>query len=378
MQADINEELGMIDSLARDFAAKELVEGREEHDHYPFGPPFEGVLAKALEVGFFSVTLPEELGGVAEPVRALCLILEEVCKEDASLGGAIFTVALAQQILIQAEGKESLGKTISNSPSLEEALLAFPSFNNPGDTGSNLVAAKKNGAYELAGSMDYVVLGGVASRALLPARTEGTEGYSFYLVNLKGEGVNTSDPVLSLGLHACPAVDLELSGAAGELIGEPGKGAFYFEAAVDRMSVAAAAASTGVMQGSFETALDYARQRMQGGREIVNWSEVRMILSSMAVKGKVAQMLVERASRAVDTGEPGWCLSSRAAALQVQEMATETTCDGIQLLGGNGYMQDYGQEKRFRDAQQIQALLGMPPIRKLRYVQRIVDGEPPW
>jgi alkylation response protein AidB-like acyl-CoA dehydrogenase len=103
-----------------------------------------------------------------------------------------------------------------------------------------------------------------------------------------------------------------------------------------------------------------------------------MILSSMAVKGKVAQMLVERASRAVDTGEPGWRLSSRAAALQVQEMATETTCDGIQLLGGNGYMQDYGQEKRFRDAQQIQALLGMPPIRKLRYVQRIVDGEPPW
>lgn len=103
-----------------------------------------------------------------------------------------------------------------------------------------------------------------------------------------------------------------------------------------------------------------------------------MILSSMAVRAKAAEMLVRRAAAAVDAASPGWALASRAAALQVQEAATEVTCDGIQLLGGNGYMQDYGQEKRFRDAKQLQALLGTAPLRKLRYIRRVVDGERPW
>ena len=51
------------------------------------------------------------------------------------------------------------------------------------------------------------------------------------------------------------------------------------------------------------------------------------------------------------------------------------TEDGIQVLGGNGYMEDYGQEKRFRDARQAQTLLGLVPRRKLEYVRRVVDGE---
>ncbi len=222
------------------------------------------------------------------------------------------------------------------------------------------------------------MLGNVAGRAVLPAATGDGAGYSLFLVDLQEEGVRRSDPVLGLGLHACPAVDMHLSGVRGELVGEEGEGPGYYEEAVDRLSAAAAAACCGVMKGSFDAALDYARQRIQGGREIVNWSEVRMILSSMALQGKVAEMLVRQAARAVDGGEPGWRLASRAAALQVQEAAAGVTCDGIQVLGGNGYMQDYGQEKRFRDAQQLQALTGMVPLRRLRYIRRIVDGDSPW
>jgi len=373
----MSEELRLLEGMARDFALKELVEGREERDRYPFAPLFEEVLAKAHEVGFFSILSPEEAGGAAEPVQALCLVLEELCQEDASLGGAVFTAALSRELLRQAGSEEDLKKACAGTASPREALPAFPSFHNPSDTPLSLRAVEEGGAYRLTGKAEYVVLGNVASRALLPAGS-ADGGWSLYLVDLRGEGVEIGEPVLSLGLHACPAVDLLLHGAPGELVGEEGKGEVYFEAAVDRLSVAAAAASCGVMKGSFETALDYARQRIQGGREIVNWSEVRMILSSMAVRTKAAEMLVRGAAAAVDAASPGWALASRAAALQVQEAATEVTCDGIQLLGGNGYMQDYGQEKRFRDAKQLQALLGMAPLRKLRYIRRVVDGERPW
>ena len=69
----------------------------------------------------------------------------------------------------------------------------------------------------------------------------------------------------------------------------------------------------------------------------------------------------------MEDNEPGWEVESRTAALVVQDMACSITTDGIQVLGGYGYMKDYGQEKRFRDAKQAQALMGIVPMKKLRY-----------
>lgn len=83
-----------------------------------------------------------------------------------------------------------------------------------------------------------------------------------------------------------------------------------------------------------------------------------------------------RFSSMVDQQEPGWQLASRAVDLFVSEMACNVTSDGIQVLGGNGYMHDYSQEKSFRDARQIQALMGLAPMRKLAYIERIIEGEP--
>ncbi len=378
MKTTYSEELKMLDGMARDFAARELVEEREEHDRYPFAPLFEGILAKAMEVGFFAVMLPEEAGGSAEPLSALCLVLDEVCQVDASLGGTIFTNALAQEKMRQAGGANLLEEIASEDGSFQQALIAFPSFNNPGEVENGVRAVKKGGGYELSGAVEYVVLGGLVKRALLPARIDGVEGYSFFLVDLKADGVTASEPVLSLGMHACPAVDLSFSGVSGRLIGAEGEGSTYFEAAVDRLSVAAAAMAAGVMKGSFSEGLEYSKQREQGGRPIVGWSEVRMLMAGLALKVKVADLLVECASSVVDHEEPGWQLASRAAALQVQEMAAEATTDGIQLLGGYGYMKDYGQEKRFRDAKQIQSLMGITPLRRLKFIQHVIDGEAAW
>lgn len=378
MKADVSEELKLLDEMARDFAAKELVDEREEHDRFPFVPLYDGVLSKALEVGFFAVMLPEEAGGSAEPVSALCLVLDEICQADASLGATIFTNALAQEIIRQAGGAGLLAELASEDGSFQQSLIAFPSYNNPDEVDHCAKAVKAAGGYELSGGVEYVVLGGVVNRALLPARMEGGEGFSFFLVDLKSHGVEASDPVLSLGMHSCPAVDLTLGGVAGTLVGEEGKGAACFEAAVDRLSVAAAAMAAGTMKGSFSEAFEYSKQREQGGRYIVDWSGLRIILADMAVKARVADMLVAKAATAVDRGEPGWHLESRAAAIVVSEMAVGVTTDGIQALGGYGYMKDYGQEKRFRDAKQIQSLMGITHMRRLEFIQRVAGGEAAW
>jgi alkylation response protein AidB-like acyl-CoA dehydrogenase len=98
-----------------------------------------------------------------------------------------------------------------------------------------------------------------------------------------------------------------------------------------------------------------------------------MILSNMAVRMNIADMTLRQACQAVEQNEPGWELNSLAAAIHIQEMACDLTTDGIQLLGGYGYMKDYGQEKRFRDAKHVQALLGMVPMKRLQYIKKIIE-----
>jgi len=305
----------------------------------------------------------------------LCVLLENLCRVDASLAAVIFTDTLAKEIVYRSRGFSKLADMLGMVSEYGGALFAFQSQADPAECASLSAEPAGGGAYSLSGKADYTVLGGIAGNAVLPART-GAGGYSFFLCDLAGAGVTASEPVLSLGLHACPAVDLILEGAGAELIGDEGAGAEYLGRVEGRMNTAAAAMSVGVMKGSFEEAVAYARERQQGGREIINWSEVRRMLARMALKVKAADMVVSEACRAEEDKVPGWELGAQAAALFAGEASIEATTDGIQVLGGNGYMEDYGQEKRFRDAGQIRSLLGIAPLRELALMGKVIEGEP--
>jgi alkylation response protein AidB-like acyl-CoA dehydrogenase len=372
MLATIKCELKSFEDLAHSFAAKELSANKETNDRYPFGPFYETVVDKAYEVGLLGATLPEECGGIGQGMSALCVILEHISAVDASLGGIIFSNALAQEIMLAAGAKDLLSGIMGEAADAKSALIACPSFMNPCETRTTLEAIKIKDTYILNGTIEYVVLAGLAGHALVPARIKGQEGYSFFLINLADKGLTKSAPIFSLGLHACPAVDLTLVGIQGTIVGLEGQGEQYFGQAADRMHAAVAAMQCGIMQGSFQEALAYSQERFQGGWEIINWSGLRMLLGNMAVQVKVAEMVVSEAALAVEQQDQGWELYSRAASIHLSELATKLTTDGIQVLGGNGYMKDYGQEKRFRDAKHIQAFLGLAPMRKLGVVSAII------
>jgi alkylation response protein AidB-like acyl-CoA dehydrogenase len=372
MIAANDKELKLLKKSAAEFARKELAPNREENDKFPFGPFFDSVLEKAFAADFFHTTLPESAGGIGQGISALSILLDGLSQEDASLAGIVFTNAAAQEILLAAGAEDLLGKKTGKAETVKKFLLALPVFNNPGEDHHVVRAEKQNNQYRLTGDMEYIVPGGLAGHAVIPAVVAGQEKYSFFLVALNQRTLDISQPVHSLGLHACPAVDITLKAAKGDLIGEEENGSVYFEAMADRLSVAAAAMSTGIMRGSFKEAFEYSKARFQGGHEIINWSEVQMILANMAIMTKTAEMVVSRACLAVDQKEKGWPECSRAAAVHVQAMAGELTTDGIQVLGGVGYMKDFGQEKRFRDARHIQSLLGMVPMKKINYIKKMI------
>jgi len=366
-----DKELKMLDRATAEFARKALTRDRTENDQYPFAPFFSSVLQKAFGIDLFHATLPESLGGIGSNISSLCIILDNICQEDSSLGGLIFTHTAAQEIMLLAREAEKLGDIVQTDD-VEDFLIAFPSYNNPSEIRPRTSAVEKNGSYRISGPLEYLVAGNLANHALIPAIIDEQENYSFFLIPLSQAQVVRSEPILSLGLRACPAVDIEMNQAEGKLIGKSGKGHTYFQKMSDTLQVAAAAMSAGIMKGSFREALDYSKTRPQGGKKIVNWSALQMILADMAVKINIADMSVSRACQSIEAKEPGWAEASHAAGIHVQAAACDLTSDGIQALGGVGYMKDFGQEKRFRDAKQVQALLGLAPMKKIRFIRRII------
>ena len=365
----------MLARAAAEFARGELAANREESDRFPFGPFFSTVLQKAFELDFFHITLPEQIGGIGMDSGALCVVLEELCRQDASLGAIVLTNCFAQEILLSSGNIDLLKDLTDRADKVNSFLLACSLFNNPSEIRHMAAVFEEDGRYFLSGKLEYLVLGGVAEAAVVPAAGQGQESYSYYLIDLKQTSVAMGEPVLSLGLHCCPAVDAEFNKAEAVPVGEAGDGPDLFSKAAARLHLAAAAISSGIMKGAFNEALSYAGERDQGGRKIGEWSEMKMMLADMAVHLKIADMVVAEACRAMAGEEKGWEQKALAAAIHIQQAAVQVTTDGVQALGGVGYMQDFGQEKRFRDAKHIQACFGLTPMQRLNFLNQITGKE---
>ena len=365
----------MLGKAAAEFARNELAANREESDRFPFGPFFSTVLQKAFELDFFHITLPDSAGGVGMGTGALCVVLEELCRQDASLGAIVLTNGLAQEILLSAGNADLLKERADKADKPDNFLLACPLFNNPSEIRPMAEVIEADGRPFISGKLEYLVLGGVAGAAVAPAAPSGQDAFSYYLIDLGQSSVTIGEPVLSHGLRSCPAVDIEFHKAEAVPVGGGGDGVALFTKAVARLHPAAAAMSLGIMKGAFDEALSYAGEREQGGRKIGEWSEIQMMLADMAVNIKIADMVVAEAGRAVETEEKGWEQKTLAAAIHIQEAAVRVTTDGVQALGGVGYMQDFGQEKRFRDAKHIQACFGLTPMQKLNFLDKLTEKE---
>ena len=183
MIASMNTELKPFEDLAVQFAGKELSSKREEYDAYPFGPFFGDVLEKAYEVGLLGIALPESLGGIGQGISVLSVILENICRVDASLGGIIFTTTVAQQIMLESESIKTLESVTKNAKNAGDFLIAFPAFNNPSEIPHVVYARKEKNGYILFGELEYVVLGDIAGHCLIPAQVRGESGYSFFPVS---------------------------------------------------------------------------------------------------------------------------------------------------------------------------------------------------
>jgi alkylation response protein AidB-like acyl-CoA dehydrogenase len=365
-----NEEIRAFNDLACSFARKELLEHVHEHE-YPYRRKVTGVMKMAIEAGLFGINLPVNWGGTGLDASALAGIVEEISAIDAGMAAMLFTNAAALEIIAAAETHgESCLSTYQLIAGQEGIPLAFQSYVSPDEIDFPEVSGKDK--HLLNGNLPLLSLGGMARYAVAAGARQKEKGFSYYLIDLSAPGVTKSDSILTLGFQACQAVDTNLKDVPGLLIGAEGAGDIYFQMMLSVMSVPAAALSLGIMQGCFKEAIDYTGQRWQGGRNIVEWSGVRMKLAEIAIQIDVAKSCLSGIRFANDTASPDANHPAVAAAIHISGLACGATSEGVQLLGGNGYMKDYGQEKRMRDARQAGSLLGMSGLKKMKFIDRII------
>jgi alkylation response protein AidB-like acyl-CoA dehydrogenase len=335
-------------ALAREFIKGEVLEAAKEADHYPDVPFLESLYEKAEEVGFLSFILPEEAGGVGETTAALAEVLFELSKTDASVAAVMLCQAFAHHLLVDTGRVAFVSKSGLMATTLYEDYLDLP---------VTVTASEAGDSYRLDGKLEYVVLAPVADSFILPASLDGEK--ALFLLE-KGDGVIPGEPLLTLGLRACPVSDLDLSGAEGILLITGVDTQRIYSAAVDGLRGAAVAISAGIIAGCFEEAKVYAHDRYQGYKQIIDHQQMRAELGRIAINMLVARGLFRSvgSKHGNATEEP----FSSAVQVMTGELAIESCILGVQILGGNGYMEDYGQEKRMRDAKQVQGVFGQKDL----------------
>jgi alkylation response protein AidB-like acyl-CoA dehydrogenase len=352
--------------MAEKFAGRELEEKAIELDDYPFAEFNQAALDAAKETGMLTVTLPEDHGGVGQGMAVLCEMLEALARADGSFAAVVFVNALAQAALVKWGAASVIEKYAGSG------LMAFPVYDLPTDLPGDLAAEKKGEGYALKGKVDFLPLAPVADTLIVPAKLG--DKTALVIVGAKAEGVKVGEPLMSLGLRNCPVADVEIKGVevpADHLLSADAEADYPTLAAAFRP--AAAAMAVGVLEGSYEGAKSYAKERYQGGSMIIDYDMVRLMLVNMAVVAESGKALVRTMAEAAD-GERPWPISD-AGLILLTEQASRATTDGVQCLGGYGYMQDYGQEKRMRDSKQIELIFGSAPAKRLELMADILRQE---
>ncbi len=359
-------EYKLLQGTSREFAQKVLLKHRAENDRYPLGNLDPVVFDKAYEMDFFHLWLPEKMGGLDRHLGKLCTILTNIAEVDASMATAVLTTAMAQEIMLQAGALDRLAEVYGRCAAPMDALLAFAAFGNPLEQPPEISVMEKDGRLSLTGKVKGMVLGNLAKHLIVPGRFSNDADNSYLLVPSAQATMRIGEPVLGLGLRACPLVDIDFNETTGFLVGARGKAAEYYWRMYDQFILAGAAVAVGIMRGAFTDALKYSQARIQGGKKIGAWSEVQLLLADMALKVKSSELLIEHAG----TGSGINAIHDNiAAGLTVMEHAGHVTSDGVQILGGYGYMEEYSQEKRFRDAQHLQALFGISYLKKIHFIK---------
>ncbi|MGE6166166.1 isovaleryl-CoA dehydrogenase [Aeromonas rivipollensis] len=327
---------------------------------------------KMGELGLHGITVAEEYEGVDLGYLAHVLVMEQVSRASASVGlsyGAHSNLCINQ---IHRHGTPD--QKARYLPDLVSGKhVGALAMSEPG-AGSDVVsmrltAVRENDHYVLNGNKMWITNGPDADTFVIYAKTDanaGAKGISAFIVEAGTPGFTTAQKLDKLGMRGSSTCELVFDNCpvpAENLLGTLHGGARVLMSGLDYERVVLAAGPLGIMQACMDVVLPYVRERKQFGQAIGDFQLVQGKLADMYTRLASSRALVYSVASDCDLGHTSR-KDCAAAILFAAENATQMALDAIQLLGGNGYINEYPTGRLLRDAKLYEIGAGTSEIRR--------------
>ena len=371
LQFNLGEDIDMMRDSIRKFVDEKIAPRADEIDRTD---TFPRDLWKPLgELGLHGLTVSEEYGGVALGYTAQAIAVEEISRASASVGlsyGAHSNLCVNQIYRWgnEAQKKKYLPKLVSG-----EHLGAL-AMSEPG-AGSDVVsmklkAEKKGDSYVLNGTKFWITNGPSADVLVVYAKTEPeavSRGITAFLIEKDYKGFSCAQKLDKLGHRGSETGELVFEDCVvpeENVMGPLNRGVEVLMSGLDYERAVLAAWPLGIMQACLDTVLPYVHQREQFGQSIGTFQLVQGKLADMYTKLSASRAYVYAVTQACDRGETTR-KDAAAAILFAAENATQCALDAIQLMGGNGYVNDNPVGRFLRDAKLAEIGAGTSEIRRM-------------
>jgi alkylation response protein AidB-like acyl-CoA dehydrogenase len=324
------------------------------------------------ELAVPGIHIPEQYGGAGFGTVELCIVTEE-------LGRALFcgpyfsTAVLAANAVLNAgteEQKSNLLPAVAGGARL--ATLAITELNGNWDPiGVELTATPDAGGYRLDGVKSYVVDGHIADLLIVAARlpkTTGREGLALFTLGANTTGVErrlleSMDPTRKIAR-------IDFRGAKADLLGKLDDGGASLVRTLDQAAIALANEMIGGAQAMLDSAVDYAKVRVQFGREIGSFQAIKHKCADMLLDVELAKSAAYCAAQACAVNDPEWPALASLAKAAASETYLHTAAECIQIHGGIGFTWDNDTHLWFKRAKSSEVFLGQPSYHRELLMQR--------
>lgn len=328
---------------------------------------------KMGNLGLLGITVSEEYGGVNMGYLAHALVVEEISRASASVGlsyGAHSNLCVNQ---IYRNGNDTqrrkyLPKLISGE---HIGALAMSETTAGSDVVSmKLRADKVQGGFVLSGHKMWITNGPDANIYVIYAKTDlvaGSRGITAFIVERDWEGFSRSPKLDKLGMrgsNTCELVFNDVFVPDENVLGELNGGVKVLMSGLDYERVVLSGGPVGVMQACLDIAVPYVHEREQFGQAIGEFQLIQGKTADMYTRLNASRAYLYAVAQACDRGETAR-KDAAALILYTAENATQCTLDAIQLLGGNGYINDYATGRLLRDAKLYEIGAGTSEIRRM-------------
>jgi isovaleryl-CoA dehydrogenase len=325
------------------------------------------------ELGLHGITVEDAYGGAGMGYLAHCVAMEEVSRASASVGlsyGAHSNLCVNQ---IRRNGSEAqkrkyLPKLISGE---HVGALAM----SEPDAGSDVVsmrlrAESKGDHYVLNGSKLWITNGHYAQTLVVYAKTRpeaGSRGITAFLIESGFKGFRPAQKLDKLGMRGSPTSELVFEDCevpAQNVLGAVDEGVHVLMSGLDYERAILAAGPLGIMQACLDVVIPYIHDRRQFGQAIGEFQLIQGKLADMYTTMNACKSYVYAVAKACDRGQTTR-KDAAGAILYAAEKATAMALDAVQILGGNGYINDFPTGRLLRDAKLYEIGAGTSEIRRM-------------